>query len=129
MDKNRINNSAAFKSFTNKDHLHSLNKLNESEKNGNKLNAVVLPVLFAFIACVTPVLFIIIDWSKGVKLTLSKPLECKMLCDSLKGKTAEFNKLKSDRNKYDYEKYRLDSVLLEQAMYDLSKEIQKSKCD
>jgi hypothetical protein len=78
---------------------------------------------------VTPVLFIIIDWSKGVKLTLSKPLECKTLSDSLKSKTAELNKLKSERNKYDYEKYRLDSVLLEQAMYDLSKEIQKSKCD
>lgn len=129
MGRNRINNPTDNTSFTEKDRLHSLHLLNESEKKGNKFSTVVLPILCAFVACVTPVLFIIMDWSHGVNLTLSRPLECKVLGDSLKRKTAEFNILKSNLKKYEYDKYRIDSVLLEQAIYDLSQEIQKRKCD
>jgi hypothetical protein len=64
-----------------------------------------------------------------VNLTISKPLECKVLGDSLKRKSAELSKLKIDGNKYDLDSYRIDSVKLEQAVYDLLQEIQKSKCD
>jgi hypothetical protein len=129
MDRNQINNPTTNIGFANKDRPHSPHSSKKNDKKENKLKAVWLPVFFAFIACITPVLFVIIDWRHGVKLTLSKPLECKVLGDSLKRKTAELSSLKIDRNKKANDNYQVDSIKLEQAVYDLSQEIQKSKCD
>ena len=129
MDRNQINNPTTNTGYTYKDRPHPPHSSKENDNEENKLKAVGLPVFFAFIACITPVLFVIIDWKHNVKLTLSKPIECKVLGDSLRRKTAELNKLKVGRNKYDNDNYQIDSVKLEQAVYDLSQEIQKSKCD
>jgi hypothetical protein len=129
MDRNQINNPTTNTGYTYKDRSHSAYSSKKNDKGENKLKAVGLPVFFAFIACITPVLFVIIDWKHGVKMTLSKPLECKILGDSLRKKAAELSKLKIDGNKSDNDNFQIDSVKLEQAIYDLSQEIQKSKCD
>jgi hypothetical protein len=128
MDRNQTRNSGT-KISKHRDRLHSLHLANETEKQKNKFKTVVLPILLAFTACMVPVLFVIADRSNNVSLTIPKPIECKILEDSLKRKKTELRKHKRELNKNDYEKFRLDSVLLEQTIYDLSKEIKKSKCD
>lgn len=128
MDRNQTQ-TPIVKTSAHKNRIHSKHVAKEAEKQKNKFKSIVLPILLAFIACMVPVVFLIVGEANGVQLTKSKPFQCKMLGDSLIRTKAELQKLKRDQNKYNYEDFTFDSVKMEQKIYDLSKEIKKNKCD
>lgn len=100
----------------------------KTKQDGKKFRTqyVIIPIVLALITAITAI--VVANINKPDKTVETKNSNCSILIDSLQTKKAALNYLITKGDKKDYDKFVIDSIVLEQSVYDISQQIKNNKC-
>ncbi len=102
---------------------------NEKPKHNDKkfkTQYVIIPIVLAVITATTAV--VVAKINKPDNPVETKISNCTILIDSMKNKKTELNFFLINGDKKNYDKFVIDSIVLEQSIYDISQQIKNNKC-
>ena len=130
MGNNQININVS-QSNVAQNNVGQTNSHQPDTKNENKkfrIKNIIIPVVVALIGAVAVLIASKMNQQTASERPAFNAIDCSALIDSLNKKNTELDLLITNGSKIDYNKYELDSVMLEQAIYKISQQIKNSPC-